>query len=306
MLQWVKFWFLGLIWGSSFMLIKVSVEDLGPFVLVSIRLSLAAALFFMFLHLTGRRLPTDPKLLLPLTFVGVFNTAVPFVLISTGETMIDSSVATVFNATVPLFNLVIAHFVLADERLNTAKIVGLIVGFMGVVLLVSRGLSTTDNPVLGQILVMLGALCYAVSLVVIRSRLRSVDRYTIAGWSLVIGAIAIVSATLLVARPFPPVEDVSRNAILAAITLAVVNTAGAYFLFYELLENWGVRASLITYALPPIGVTLGVLVLDEPLTWQLVAGGVLIMAGIITTKADTPRYITNLLPIHLRPRPRIR
>lgn len=286
MSQWVKFWMLALVWGSSFLLIKIAVEDLGPFPLVSIRIGGAAALFSIYLFVTKRALPAWGNGLGALIFVGVFNTAVPFVLISWGETRIDSSMATVLNATVPLFNLIIAHFLLADERLTGLKISGLLTGFIGVIILVSGGLQNTNVSLLGQSAVLLASLSYASAIVTIRLKLRHLDPFTTAGWSLVIGALTIIPITLVVATPLP--TDAPTRAFAAGLTLAVVNTFIAYFLFYSLISEWGVRASLVTYALPPIGVTLGFLVLDESIDWRLIVGGIMIVMGIVVTKADNP------------------
>lgn len=286
MVQWIKFWILALIWGSSFLLIKVAVGDLGAFPLVSIRLGLAALIFFAFLQWTGRKLPATRREMAALIFVGVFNTAVPFALISWGETKIDSGLATILNATVPLFNLIFAHFILSDERLNLFKIIGLGVGFLGVIILMSRGIGNNDNPVVGQIAVIAGAVCYAVSVVVIRLYLRRLDPFVTAGWSLVFGAIAIISTTLIFIHPLPNLGAMEAKVLLSAVTLAVINTVVAYFLFYDLIDKWGVRATLVTYAMPPIGVTLGFVVLGEHIDWRLIVGGLLIVTGIVAAKLN--------------------
>ena len=289
MVQWIKFWALAVIWGSSFLLIKIAVDDLGALPLVAIRLGGAAFLFSIYLFMTGRKLPQWGNGLGALLFVGIFNTAVPFFLISWGETKIDSGLATVLNSSVPLFNLIIAHFLLSDERLTQAKIIGLVLGFVGVVIVVSKGINTTDNPLLGQFAILGASLCYAVSIATIRFKLRHLDPFTTAGYSTVIGAVPILLSTALLVNPLPDVPNLDFEVIAAGITLAVVNTFVAYFLFYDLIANWGVRASLVTYAMPPIGVTLGFLILDESIDWRLVVGGGVILVGIILTKkASSP------------------
>lgn len=284
--QWFKFWSLAFIWGSSFLLIKVAVEELGPFPLVSARIGLSALLFFIYMQVTNRKPPAYGNGLLALIYVGVFNTAVPFALVSFGETRIDSSLATVLNATVPLSNLIIAHFLLADERLNNTKVVGLGVGFLGVIVLMSGELGA-GGSLLGQAAVLVASVCYASAIVTIRLKLRHLDPFTTAGWSLIFGAIAIIPVTLISVQPLP-YADASLSALGATITLAIINTFVAYFLFYSLIAEWGVRASLVTYATPPIGVTLGVVLLGEQLDWRLLVGGFLILTGIIFAKMDNP------------------
>lgn len=283
--QWAKFWLLAFVWGSSFMLIKIAVDELGPFPLVSIRIGLSAFLFFIYMQATGRRPPSFGNGLGALIFVGVFNTAVPFSLISFGETRIDSSLATVLNSTVPFFNLIIAHFLLADERLNISKITGLGVGFVGIIILMSRSLNATGS-LAGQVAVLLASVSYAIAVVTIRLKLRHIDPFTTAGWSLIFGVMTIIPITFAVAWPLP--FDASAGALGAAVTLAIVNTFVAYFLFYSLIAEWGVRATLVTYATPPIGVTLGVVLLGEVIDWRLIVGGILILTGIIFAKIDNP------------------
>ena len=209
----------------------------------------------------------------------------PFVLISFGETRIDSGLATILNATVPLFNLIIAHFALSDERLTLYKIIGLGGGFLGVVILVSEGINSGNASIIGEIAILAASLSYASAVVTIRLHLRHVDPYSTAAGSLIIGAFVIIPITVLFA---PRPTAIGTDALIAAITLAVINTVVAYFLFYGIIAEWGVRATLVTYAMPPIGVTLGVLVLDEVIGWQLIVGGLLILAGIIVTKSDNP------------------
>lgn len=283
MKDWAIFWLLGVIWGSSFLLIKVAVDELGPLPLVSVRIGLAALFMLGFLAFTGRRLPSARRERLALLFVGVMNTAVPFTLITWGEQNIDSGLATVLNATVPLWTLIFAHVALADERFSAQKLAGLLVGFAGVALLASRANGTENtNPISGQLAVLIASAFYAISTVVIRRYLRRVEPLTIAGSSLIIGGIVVVPATLLMVRPLPSFSALGATTIAAAITLAMLNTVVAYFLFYHLIDAWGAtRTTLVTYVMPPIGVTLGWLLLDEPVDWKIVAGAALILAGIV-------------------------
>lgn len=282
MKHWLMFLGLGGIWGSSFLLIKVGVEDLGPLPLVSVRIGLAALLMVVFLRLTGRTWPTDHTELAALVFVGVMNTAVPFSLITWGEQKIDSGLATVLDATVPLFTLVIAHFALADERITPQKVVGLVTGFLGVALLASRHAeSSSPNPFSGQLAVLVASGCYALSVVVIRRYLRRVDPFVVAGGSLMVGGSVVVLVTLLTAS-LPVMSEVHIKAVLAVLVLAVMNTVVAYFLFYSLINAWGAtRTTLVTYIMPPIGVTLGAIFLDETVDWKIVAAAALILGGIL-------------------------
>jgi drug/metabolite transporter (DMT)-like permease len=283
MKDWAIFGTLGVIWGSSFLLIKVGVEELGPLPLVAVRIGLAALVMAVFLWLTGRRWPANRVERAALVFIGVMNTAVPFTLITWGEQDIDSGLATVLNATVPLFTLVIAHYLLSDERISPQKIAGLVLGFLGVVILAGRDTeSSSPNPVSGQVAVLAASASYAMSVVTIRRYLRRVDSFTVAGGSLMIGAVVMVVVTAIGARPLPSPGDLSGKAVAAVITLGLLNTVVAYFLFYHLIDVWGAtRSTLVTYAMPPIGVTLGALLLDETVDWKILVGAVLILGGIV-------------------------
>lgn len=293
MKNWAMFGLLGLIWGSSFLLIKVAVDDLGPLPLVTVRIGLAALVMAVFIRLTGRTLPTDRRERLALLFVGIMNTAVPFTLITWGEQDIDSGLATVLDATVPLFTLVLAHFALADERFTWQKGVGVLIGFVGVALLASRDTdSSSPNSVSGQLAVLVASGCYAASVVVIRRYLRNVDPFTVAGGSLIIGGIAMVMITLLAVRPLPDVTSLGAEPVLAVITLGLMNTVVAYFLFYNLISVWGAtRTTLVTYIMPPVGLTLGAIFLDETIDWKIVAGAALILGGILVTNWLTTRRV---------------
>jgi drug/metabolite transporter (DMT)-like permease len=208
---------------------------------------------------------------------------VPFTLITWGEREIDSGLATVLNATTPLFTLLLAHLALADERITLPKAIGLAIGFIGVAVLASRDTaSSSPNSLSGQMAVLVASACYATSSITIRRYLRKVDRFTIAGGSLIIGGITMVLITLLAVHPLPDVRHLSPDTVLAVVTLALLNTVVAYFLFYSLITSWGAtRTTLVTYAMPPIGLTLGAVFLDETLDWKIIVGAALILGGIV-------------------------
>src|SRR5512139_3393120 len=136
--EWSIFVLLGLIWGSSFLWIRIAVQDTGPFTLVALRLLFGLIGLFAIMVYKKQPFPRDRRLILLLAFMGLINTALPFTLISWGETRIESSLASILNGTVPLFAIIIAHYWLHDERITPARIIGLIVGFIGVFVLVGR------------------------------------------------------------------------------------------------------------------------------------------------------------------------
>jgi len=164
---WIGFWALALIWGSSFLFIRIGVEQLSTFQLVFIRTGIAAAGLNVVVYARGKRLPTDRAGIRDITILGVINTVIPFALITWGEKSIESGLAAVLQATAALFTMIVAHFAFADERITRRKVAGLVVGFAGVVVLASRSSAadaivvTPRLQVLGQMAIVVASFCYA-------------------------------------------------------------------------------------------------------------------------------------------------
>ncbi|MCC7448957.1 MAG: EamA family transporter [Anaerolineae bacterium] len=289
MIYWALFAALGVIWGSSFLLIKIGIHELDTLSLVSVRLGIAGLAFALSLLLMRKPIPRDRKTLVSLVVVGIANTAAPFLLITWAENQIDSGLASVLNATVPLFSIVLAHVALPDDKIHTGKVLGLITGFLGVVLLALRNSPAQVSP-LGGMIAMLGAtVCYAFSAVYIRRTLRHVDSGVTAGVSIIIGAVAVIAFTLLTQHPLPVLAALSTQTVLAMLVLGLFNTFIAYTIFFYLVRNWGAsRTTLVTYVLPPIGLVLGVLFAQERIDLQLIIGAALIIGGVALANLRKP------------------
>jgi len=276
------FGLLGLIWGSSFLLIKIGLTGVDPFVLVAGRLSLAAIAFVIFIVVTRRRFPHDLPTLITLAVVGLGTTAFPFLLITWGENTIDSGLAGVLDATTPLFSLVIAHLMLEDDKITLGKLLGLITGFTGIILLATRSSDPTHpNPLAGQLAVIVASISYGASAVATRRYLRHVDPMIVPCSALVVGAVVTGALALLVTHPLPTIAALESRVILSIVGLAVVNTFIAYMLYFTLIANWGAsRATMVTYLIPPTSILLGVLVASEPFDWKIAVGTILIVGGV--------------------------
>ncbi|MCB9637830.1 MAG: DMT family transporter [Myxococcales bacterium] len=291
MQAWFRFVGLALIWGSSYLLIKLVIRQIDPLTLVWIRLTIAASLFIVYLRMTGRVIWPE-KGRGALIYVGIMNTALPFFLVSWGQAHIDSSLGTILTSTTPFFSLLLAHFLVEDERLTAQKIFGLLLGFGGVVLLSFRALGqvkTGGQALLGQFSILAASACYASCLIVIRRSLKHIEPIVIAGATLLIGAIAITPVMLLAASPWKVLTHADSFAWGMTLTLSVIHTVIAYFLFYSLVASWGPRASLVTYAMPPVGITLGAIFLKELIDTRLLLGGALILLGIVLVQARLKR-----------------
>ncbi len=279
--EWGAFVLLGLIWGSSFLWIKVAVQEVGPFVLVGFRLLFGLAGLVVVVLARRPRLPVERRVWFLLGILGLTNTFLPFSLISWGEQYIDSAVASILNGTVPLFTLVIAHLALHDDRITLARVLGLVTGFVGVVVLMSRELGPDGfrGSVLGQVAVLLAAASYGGSAVFARRYLRHVDSMAQAFLPLIAAdAAAWLMALLLespVAMPRLPITW------LALAWLGLLGSCAAYLLYFYLLHSIGpTRATTVTYVFPVVGVILGVQFLQEAADWHLLVGAVLIALGI--------------------------
>lgn len=279
--DWVLFVALGLIWGSSFLWIKIAIREVDAFTLVGWRLLFGTLGMVAVIALRRPPFPRDRSIWLALALLGIINTALPFVLISWGQKTIDSAVASILNSTVPLFTMVIAHFALHDEPITARKAVGLLIGFGGVLALMARDLEAGSLGVgiLGQAAVLLAAASYASASVFARRTMREVS-------PLVQAFVPMAVADAIVWTAATQVGDPGRLPALpltwvALLWLGLLGSCVAYLLFYNLLHSVGAtRTTMVTYVFPVVGVTLGVVFLDELADWRLLAGAALVVASL--------------------------
>lgn len=280
--EWAIFIGLGLIWGTSFLWIKLALQEIGPFMLVTLRLVLGLAGLLVIMRVQRLAFPRDPRAWLSLAVVAVFNYAVPFTLISWGETRIDSSLASILNGTVPLFTILMAHGLLPDDRITPARLAGLLVGFAGVLVLVSRDLgpAALAGSVWGQLAVIGAAASYALAITYARKALRGQSAVVTSAGSFVI-ASALMGAVTPLAEPAWRLPTLPLT-WLAVLWLGLLGSCLAFVFFYRLIQAWGpTRTSLVTYIFPVIGLALGILFLNEPADWRLGAGSLLVVSGIV-------------------------
>ena len=278
--DWIKFIVLGLAWGSSFLWIKIAVGEVGPFTLVTYRLAFALLSLAAVLAWKRPAMPDLRRFLPVFAFLGVFNLALPFILISAAEQFIPSGLAAVLNSTTPLFTILIAPLFLAEEKLTWARGLGLLTGFAGVVVLMSDQLEGGfGSHQWGMLLMLGGTLAYAVGAVYARRRTQGLTVEVQAAGQAVFAGLILAVAAPLVEPPFHlPQLGLTW---LALAWLGVIGTCVGTLLFYSLLHSVGpTRTTLVTYLFPLVGVVLGVLFLQEPLGWRLFVGGGLIVSGV--------------------------
>ncbi len=278
--EWLAFIGLSLAWGSSFLWIKIAVDEVGPFTLVALRLLFGLLGLAVVVLLRRPKWPVKRSQWLALCVLGLSNVAVPFVLISWGEQFIDSAVASILNSTVPLFTTLIAHFFLEDDRLTWRRVTGLLVGFLGVVIVVWRDLNgSAQANLLGQGAVLIAALMYAFSAVFTRYYTKGVSSIIQSFFPLIIADSLMWITTPIVEAPFTlPKLPITWVAI---VWLGLIGSCVAYLLYYYLLNELGpTRATLVTYTFPVVGVVLGYIFLNEHMDLNLVAGTVLVLGSI--------------------------
>ena len=294
--EWAVFLALGLIWGSSFLWIKIAIQELDAFTLVGWRLLFGTLGMVVVILVRRPPLPRTWRTWASLALLGIINTALPFVLISWGEKSIDSAVASVLNSTVPLFTLVLAHFALHDEPITARKAAGLLIGFGGIVVLMARDLEAgvLRAGALGQLAVLLAALSYASASVFARRTMREVP-------PLVQAFVPMAIADAIVWTVATQVGDPGRLPAIpltwvALLWLGLLGSCIAYLLFYNLLHSVGAtRTTMVTYVFPVVGVTLGVLFLNELADWHLLAGAALVVASLAVVNWK-PRAVAVAAP----------
>jgi drug/metabolite transporter (DMT)-like permease len=281
--DWLRFWALGLIWGTSFLWIKIAVSEATPLVLVGLR-TLTGALALLAVILASRSAKLRWSELRPwlgvFAVVGLFNVALPFVLISWSEQYISSGVASILNSTTPLFTIVLAPLFLRDDRFTLPKLLGLVVGFAGVVVLFLQELGSGFHADLAaQGVMLLATLSYAGASVYARRKSQTLPAAVQAFLQLSTAAVLVWTYTALTARPVRlPQLPLTWAALL---WLGLLGSCAAYILYFQLLHSIGpTRTTMVTYTMPLVGVALGAVFLHEQLTWQALLGGVMIVSGI--------------------------
>jgi len=277
--HWFVFILLGGIWSSSFMWIKIAVQEVGPVTLVAFRVLFGLLFGIAVIFIQRIPWPKTFKIWFPLLLLGLTNVAIPFFLISWGEKSIDSAVASILDATVPLFTILIAHFLLQDDKMTLPKVLGLLIGFAGVIVLMSKDVGASTGSLLGQIAVIVASMFYAGSSVYVRKTtvdtpgiLRSAGPLVSATAVMWLGAAMFESPLT-----FPQIE----LTWVALLFLGIFGSGLAFVLAFYLIHEIGpTRTTMVTYLFPLGGVILGVTFLSEQLSWQLIAGAILIVSSL--------------------------
>jgi drug/metabolite transporter (DMT)-like permease len=277
--NWIKFCAVGLIWGSTFLWIKIAIQEVGPYTLVLYRIIFSILTLLFFAVRKWQR--PDRSILIASIFLGLFNLIIPQVLISWGEQYLPSWLASILVSAVPFLTVLLSLPLIAEEKLNWIKGIGLLLGFSGVFVLVSGSLNEGRSVSLFGPLAILGAaLCFAVSNVFTRIRAERIQPEVLTFWMMLSALAVIFPLAWGVEGPLV----VPRLALtwVALVWMGVLNGGLAMIFSYSLIQSIGPgRSSLVAYTYPLVGVVLGIVFLGERPGWELALGGLLVIMGII-------------------------
>ena len=276
---WLVFLALAGMWGSSYLFIKIGVETITPLTLVAARLFFGLALLLVAVGIARERLPRERRMYRHLLVMSVLNIVIPFFLITWAEQTTSSALAAILNATVPLFTIVFAASFLHDEPITVNRVFGLAVGFVGVVVIVSRNLALDDGNIGGEIALIGSSISYGIGNVYNRRHVRGLRPMIPALFQVLFAFVIVVVLAFTFERPLE--TPITRDGLFAVIWLGILGSGFAYLAYFRILGEWGAtRTSMVAYLLPIVGITLGVIVLNEAVDVRVLAGTALVIAGV--------------------------
>jgi drug/metabolite transporter (DMT)-like permease len=280
--DWLVLLFLALIWGGAFFFIGVAVRHVQPLTYVWLRLTIGAAGLWAYVMIRGERIHLPKQVWGSILLLALLNNALPFALFGWGQTHIASGLASILNATTPIWGVVVAHFLTRDERMSPRKVAGVLLGFGGIVTMIGPSLlSSLGTGALAELACVVASLSYALAAVWARRFKRlGISPFSVTTGQLSAGALMMLPVSMIVDRPWthamPPV-----SAWAAIGALALFCTALGYVLYFRLIERAGAtNALLVTLLVPPVAILLGGLFLGEKLAPQDFAGLALIAVGL--------------------------
>jgi drug/metabolite transporter (DMT)-like permease len=279
--NWILLLTLGAIWGGSFLFAKVAVAEIPPLVLVFLRVSIACAVLHIVLRFTSHRFPAQARLLGAFLVMGFLNNAVPFSLLFWGQTEISAGLASILNATTPIFTFLIAALLLGQEPVKAHRIAGVAVGFAGVLVMVSPSVTGVgEDPLWAQLACLGAAVSYALAATYART-FKDIPPIVSATGQLTGSTLIMLPMAVWAAGSWSAL-DTSGHVWLNVLALGIGATALAYLIYFRLLADAGAtNASLVTFLVPASALLFGALLLGERLTMPQLAGFGLLLVGLV-------------------------
>jgi drug/metabolite transporter (DMT)-like permease len=293
--DWAILLILSVMWGSSFYFTKIAVMDIPPMTLALYRVAIAAGTLAVLARAMGHSFPRDRKTWWNLTLMAAFNNAISFTLLFWAQIYITIGLAGILNGTTPLFGVLAAHLLTHDDRLSIGRVVGLLVGFAGIVLLIGPDLlSDLGTHVWAELACLVAACSFAIGAVLAR-RVRGYPPIVAAASQLTMSTVLLLPFVLLFDHP-AAIMTASRPAILSMLSLALLSSALAYLIYFRLIARAGATNALIVTFLSPVSaILLGVVLLREAVDAHQLAGMAAIFVGIAAIDGRPARYIARAL-----------
>ena len=281
-LEWAMLLALATVWGGSFFFNGIAVRELPVFTVVVSRVALAAVILLAVLRLHGEKMPRNRRVWAAFFGMGLLNNAIPFSLIVWGQQHIASGVASILNASTPLFTVIFAHFLTSDERMTGGKLAGVLIGLAGVTVMIGAdALRELGVDVAAQFMCLAGAVSYAFAGIYGRRfRAMGISPLGTATGQVIASSLMLLPVMMVLDRPWM-LPTPSLPAIGALIGVAAISTALAYVLYFRILATAGAtNLLLVTFMIPVSAILLGTLFLGEVLLPRHFAGMALIGAGL--------------------------
>ena len=268
------------------MWIEIALREVGPLTLVAFRAFFGLLFGLVVLFIQKVPFPRTWKEWAPLIVLGMTNIALPFFLISWGQKTIDSGVASILDATVPLFTILVAHFLVHDDKMTAQKVIGLLLGFFGVLVILIKDIGSGTNSITGEFAVILACVFYAASTIIARKFTEDMPAIYRSMGPLAAATVVMTMAAAAFEAPFNiPALPLTW---IALAWLGILGSGLAFLIVFYLIHEIGpTRSTMVTYLMPLGGVTLGVVFLNEPLTWQMIVGAVLIILSLAVANWQT-------------------
>jgi drug/metabolite transporter (DMT)-like permease len=288
--DWSLLVLLSILWGGSFFFTGVAVAELPPMTIVLARVAIAAMLLLPVLWASGSRLPASLMGWMPFLVMGLLNNVIPFSLIVSGQTLVASGTASVLNATTPLFTVLVMAAG-GDEPLASRRVIGVLAGLVGVIILHGESLELAGGQTLGMLLCLGGALSYGFSGLWGRRKLAGVPPLTAATCQLVCSSIVMLALAGVIERPWL-LPAPSLPTWLALLATAALSTAWAYVVFFRILARSGAsNVMLVTLLIPVTAILLGHFLLGEPLEPREIIGALVIGGALLLVDGRALRLL---------------
>ena len=277
--EWMLLALLSVLWGGSFFFTELALRELGPLTVVLGRVSFAAFALVLFVYIRGHRMPKDATTWISLVVMGAINNVIPFTLIVWGQLHIDSGLASILNATTPLFTIILAHFLTSDERLTSSKMLGVSLGFVGIIALIGPiALKGFGLGAIGQLAVLGAAISYAFA-GIFGKRLKKLPTSVAAAGMLTGSTLMMLLLAVTLEDPFAISPGITSW--IAILGISLLSTALAYLIYFRILAVAGAtNLLLVTFLIPISALLLGVFVLNERLQWNAAVGMAVIFLGL--------------------------